>query len=119
MNVLFMTKISAALRLLASCLVYALIAMLVTLVVVVVFTRELEQILLWLTYALLVEGGLALVIGGSVASFSSTFGKIEAVVFRSEPWDAKRLREAERTARVWIVTGLFLFLFGLLVSSVL
>jgi hypothetical protein len=99
------------------CIVYSLIIVVATIAVVVVFTREALEILLILNYALLAEGGLAMVVGGAVASFSPAIGKIGEVVFRSEPWDAKRLREAEGTARVWIVTGIFLFLFWLLVSA--
>ncbi len=85
--------------------------------VIAVFTRDLSQILMWAALVLLGEGGLAMAVGGVVSSFSPTIGKIGEVVFRSEPWDAKRLREAERTGRGWIVTGLFLFLFGFFVSA--
>jgi hypothetical protein len=91
--------------------------MFATLIVILVFTQEPKRILLVLTYALLVEGGLALATGGVVASFSPTIGKMRESVFHSEPWDAKRLKEAERQARIWIVTGTVLFLFGLLVSA--
>lgn len=69
------------------------------------------------TLVLLGEGGLALVVGGVVSSFSPMIGKIGEVVFRSEPWDAKRLREAEGTGRAWMMTGTFLFLFGLFASA--
>jgi hypothetical protein len=105
------------LELLASCLIYSLIIMAVTLVVILVLTRELDSILLYLTYGLLIEGGLALAAGGANASFSAVIGKIGQSVFRSAPWDAKRVKEAEKQARVWILTGAYLFFFGLLVSS--
>jgi hypothetical protein len=110
-------RIKRMVELVARCLVYSLIIMFATLIVIVLFTRDSGQILAWVTLALLGEGGLAMVVGGVVAFFSPSIGKIGEVVFRSEPWDAKRLREAEGTGRMWIVTGLFLFLFGLLVSA--
>ncbi len=111
-------RVRTALDLILRCLAYSLIILAATAVVVVVFTREALEILLVLTYALLLEGGVAMVVGGFTSSFSPAIGKVGEVVFRSEPWDAKRLRKAEGTARFWIVTGLFLFLFGLLVSAI-
>jgi len=104
--------------LLASCAIYAIIIAFATLIVILVFTQEVERILLYLSYAFLLEGGLMLVTGGVIASFSRTIGKIDESVFRSKPWDAKRLKEAEGQARIWIVTGIFLFLIGLLVSAI-
>jgi hypothetical protein len=76
-----------------------------------------KEILFLFSFALVGEGGLALVVGGALASFSSKIGKVSEVIFRSEPWDAKRLRETEGTSRTWIVTGAFLFLIGILVSA--
>jgi hypothetical protein len=104
-------------ELMARCLVYSLIITSATVLVVVVFTRDLREILRVATFALLGEGGLALVVGGVVASFSPAIGKIGEVIFRTEPWDARRQRETEGTARIWIATGVFLFLFGLLASA--
>ena len=107
------SSLKPALKLVAACLVYSLIIAVATLVVVLVFTRELERVLLFVSYALLIEGSLALMTGGVVASFSSTIGKLGESVLHAKPWDAKRQKEAERQARLWIVTGFFLFLFGL------
>jgi hypothetical protein len=101
----------------ARCLVYSVIIAFATVIVIALFTQDLSQILMLATLVLLGEGGLALVVGGVVAFFSPTIGKIGEVVLRSEPWDAKRLREAEGTGRVWIVTGVVLFLLGLVVSA--
>ena len=108
-------SVKPALKLVAACLIYSLIIALATLVVILVFTRELERVLLFLSYALLLEGGLTLVTGGVVASFSSTIGRIGESVLHAKPWDAKRQKEAEREARFWIMTGVFLFLSGLFV----
>jgi len=89
----------------------------VTIIVILIFTRNPGQILQVATFALIGEGGLMLVVGGVEASFSPTMGKVAEVIFGTEPRDAKRLREAEGTARAWIATGTFLFLFGLLAST--
>jgi len=88
------------------------------LIVIFIFTQEPRRILLFFTYALLVEGGLSLVTGGVLASFSPVIDKIGANVIHSKPWDAKRLKEAENQATLWILTGAFLFLFGLLTSAI-
>jgi hypothetical protein len=110
-----MPSVKPALKLVAACLIYSLIIALATLVVILVFTQELERVLHFLSYALLLEGGLTLVTGGVVASFSSTIGRIGESVLHAKPWDAKRQKDAERQARFWIMTGVFLFLFGLFV----
>ncbi len=99
------------------CLIYALVITLATAIVILVFTRNLREILLLLSYGLIGEGGLGLVIGGLLATFSPTINRIGEVVVHSEPWDAKRQKEAERTARSWIATGVFLFLLGLVISA--
>jgi len=91
--------------------------MFVTLIVIFIFTQEPKLILLFLTYALFVEGGLGLVTGGVLASFSTVIDKIGENVIHSKPWAAKRLRETENHATIWILTGAFLFLFGLLTSA--
>ena len=106
-----------ALELIATCLVYSLIVMFMNFIAILLFTQKLSQIVLYLSLALLVEGGLGLTVGGAVASFSPTVSKIEESIFHSKPWDAKRQREAEKQARTWIVTGIVLVLVGLLISA--
>jgi hypothetical protein len=110
-----MPSVRPALNLIAACLVYSLIITVATLIVIVIFTRDLSQILLFLSYALIGEGGLALTTGGVVATFSPTIGKLDESFRHSKPWDAKRQKEAEKQARAWIVTGAILFLIGLFV----
>jgi hypothetical protein len=109
--------IKSALQLLASCLIYSLIIAAATVVTILFITREPAQIVTFATYSLLIEGGSALVVGGAVANFSPVIGRIGASIVHSAPWDAKRIRESEKQARAWIVTGTLLFLFGLLASA--
>ncbi len=112
-----MLRVKAILHLLVNCLIYALVITFVTTIVIIVFTRNLGEILLLLSYGLLAEGGLSLVIGGLLTSFSPTINKIGEVIVHSEPWDAKRQKDVERTARNWITTGVILFLIGLVISA--
>ena len=107
----------SATELIASCVVYSLIIALGTLAVLFVFTQDLNRVIPQVSLAFLLEGGLALVVGGVVASFSSTIGKVSEGLFRSKPWDARRQKEAEKQARVWIVTGICLVFAGFLVSA--
>ena len=104
-------------QLIAACLVYTVIVTVVTVLVVFIVTWNSPQTLVYLTYSLLIEAGGALVVGGAVANFSPAIGKIGESVIHSAPWDAKRIKEAEKQARSWIVTGVFLLLVGLLISG--
>jgi hypothetical protein len=112
-----MTLIKSALELLASCLVYAFVVMLVDFVVILVFWRELSQVASTLSIVMLVEGALGLTLGGAMASYSPIAGKLGEVFFRSKPWDAKHQRETEKQARTWIVTGGILVFAALLLSA--
>jgi hypothetical protein len=112
-----MTLIKSALELLASCLVYAFVVMLVDFVVILVFWRELSQVAFTLSIVMLVEGGLGLTLGGVMAFYSPIAGKLGEVFFRSKPWDATHQREAETQARTWIATGCILVFAALLVSA--
>jgi hypothetical protein len=58
-----------------------------------------------------------LTIGGTLAVFSPTIGKIGESIFRRETWDDKKQKAAEKQARAWIVTGTFLVLASFLVSA--
>lgn len=111
-----MPRAKTILEFMIRCLIYALAITVATIIVIIVFTRNLREILLLLSYGLLGEGGLALVIGGLLATFSPTINKIGEVIIHSEPWNAKRQKEAETTARNWITTGVILFLVGLVIS---
>ena len=112
-----MGRARTVLELFAACLVYSLIVIIIDCVIVLVFQRDLGSITYLVSFVMIIEGGLSLAVGGAIASFSTPIGKISETILHSKPWDAKRLREAEKTARTWIVTGLFLFLFGLAVSA--
>ncbi len=98
-----------------SCLVYSAIVAIIDFVIILLVTRE--SVVYVLSFTMIAEGGIALVIGGATASFSPTFGKLAEVIFHSKPRDAKQLKADEKSARAWIVTGIILLLFGLLVSA--
>jgi hypothetical protein len=112
-----MAKVKSVLELVASCLVYSSIVILIDLVVILFFTRELSQIGSSLSFVMLVEGGLGLTVGGAFVLYSPTVSKIGEFIFHSKPWNATRQKEAEKQAAAWIVTGSILVLAALLVSA--
>ena len=112
-----MATVKSALELVASCLVYSLIVVLIDFVIILFFRRELNQIASSLSFVMLFEGGLGLTVGGGVVLYSPIGSKMEEVIFHSEPWNAKRQKEAEKQAEAWIVTGIILVFAALLISA--
>ena len=103
---------------LAASLLYSSIVILIDFVIIFFLQEGLNQILDVLSFVLLLEGGIGLTVGGAAASYSPLGAKISEVLFHSEPWNAKRQKEAERHAGLWIVTGVFLVIEALLISAV-
>ena len=112
-----MGMLRSALEQVASCFAYCLVIALASFGVLFVFFQDLSRVYPLFPLVLLLEGGLGLVAGGAVASFSTTLGKVSESLLRSKPWDAKRQKEAERQARAWIVTGVLLIVVGLFASA--
>ena len=113
-----MTIIRSILELLVSCLFYSLVVMLIDIVSLLVFLSDLNQVAYFLSLLILLEGGIGLIVGGAISSNTPILSKMGEVFFHSERWDAKRQKEIEQKARVWIVTGLILVLAALVVSTV-
>ena len=105
-------------ELLARTLLYTFIIILIDFVIIISLQRELNQITESLSFVLLFEGGIGLTVGGAAASYSPVSAKISEVLFHSKPWNAKRQKEVEKQARVWIITGMFLVFAALLLSAV-
>jgi hypothetical protein len=110
------------LELLARTLLYSLIIILINFVIIfaIIFALqgELNQITRTLSFALLFEGGIGLTAGGAAAFYSPLGAKISEVFFHSKPWNAKRQKEVEKQAIVWIATAIFLVFVALLLSAV-
>lgn len=112
-----MANVKVILKSFASCLVYSLVVTLVDFVLILFFTQELIKIVYSLSFVMLIEGGVGLTIGGTLVLYSPLSGKVSEVIFRSKPWDAKRQKEAETQAKMWIATGGILLCLALLVSA--
>ena len=59
------------LELLTRCLLYSLIVIVIDVVLIFAFQRELNQIADSLSFVMLFEGGIGLTVGGAGASYSS------------------------------------------------
>lgn len=110
------TKIDV-LELLARSLLYSLIVILIDVVLLFVIQGSLNQIAFTLSLLMLLEGGIGLTVGGTVAFYSPVGAKISEILFHSKPWTAQRQKEAEKHARTWIATGIILVLASFVISA--
>lgn len=112
-----MVSIEYAMKLVASCLLYSLVVGLIDLAAVLVFSPDPGAAIRNLSLLMLTEGGLALVVGGAVATYSPAASKVSEVLFRTKPWSPQGRKEAEKRAEPWIVSGFILVVAALLVSA--
>jgi hypothetical protein len=106
-----------ALKLITKFLLYSLIIMLVDFAFIFALTRGTDQITYTLSFVMLIEGGIALIVGGAAASYSPLSAKLSEVIFHTKPWNARRQKEVETNARAWITAGIILVLEALLLSA--
>lgn len=105
------------LKLIAKCLLYSTIVILVDFVLVVFLSRGLSQINTSLSLIMLLEGGIGLTAGGAAALYSPITAKISETIFHSKPWDAKSQKNVEAQAGTWILSGVILIFAALLFSA--
>ena len=98
--------------------VYSLIIILINVILIVFFMSGLNQIIYTLSFVMLIEGGIGLIVGGAVALYSPSVAKINEVVFHSKPWNAKHQKEIEKQMTVFILTGIVLIFEALLLSAI-
>jgi NO-binding membrane sensor protein with MHYT domain len=96
---------------------YSIIIILIDFLLILAFTRVTNDIVQILSFVMLIEGGIVLILGGVTASYSSIYAKLSEVVFHTEPWNAKRQKEVEINARAWIIVGIILVIEALVLSA--
>lgn len=99
-------------------LFYSFIVFFIDAILIIIINLGMNQIGETLSFLLLVEGGICLVVGGAVALYSPSVGKINEILFHSKPWNAKRQKEIEKHMGVIIITGTFLIIEALLLSAI-
>ena len=112
-----MKKGKAVLEFLAASLLCSSSVAVVDLVIIFFLVGDLNQIKEPLSFIMLLEGGIGLTAGGATVFYSPMGAKIGEVLFHSKPWNAKRQKETEKHALVWIGTGIFLIFAALLLSA--
>jgi len=113
-----MKKAKGLFVLLAACLVYALVVVIVNIVAILVILKDLSLILYPLQIVTLTEGGVGLMIGGVIGSNSPSIAKIEETLFHTKPKSQEWQRDTQKKAKPWIITGVLLVLVALLLSVV-
>lgn len=113
-----MKRVKPVIEFLAASLLYSSIVALADFVIIFFLLGDLNQIKESLSFVMLLEGGIGLTAGGAAVFYSPLGAKISEVLFHSKPWNAKRQKETEKHATVWIGTGVFLVLAALLLSAV-
>lgn len=106
------------LEIIARCLLYSSIVILVDFILLVSLLGGLNQITTSLSFIMLFEGGIGLTVGGAAALYSPIAAKISETIFHSKPWDAKRQKEVEAQAGIWILSGVVLIFAALLLSAI-
>jgi hypothetical protein len=113
-----MKKLRKFLDTTAISLIYSVIIVLINLVAIFIFTQDIFQILYWLSFITLIEGGLGLIAGGGSVLYSPIFNKAFEKIFHSESWDFKRQKRTEQQALKWIITGFLLIVEALIISAI-
>lgn len=113
-----MTKTRDLLQILAASLVYALIVILVDVGLLLVFLRDISLIFYPLQIVSLTEGGIGLIIGGLIGSSSPSIAKIEETLFHTKPKRLDQLKDVQKRAKLWILTGVFLVLIAIFLPAV-
>jgi hypothetical protein len=98
-------------------LLYSSIVILINLILVAFITGGFNKIIYNLSFLMLFEGGVCLVVGGVAASYSPIGARLNEMIFHSKPWNAKRQREAESQAKRWILIGIILIVVALSLSA--
>jgi len=100
------------------CSFYSLIVIIINLFAIFIFTQDLTQIIYWLSFITLIEGGLGLVAGGGSAMYSPILNKAFEKLFNSDPWTYDRQKKTEQQAKKWIITASFLIIEALILSAI-
>ena len=112
-----MIKLKKAIFFLAKFFFYSLIIILIDTVLIFIFLRDFNDFTYNLTLLMLIEGGLGLILGSFVASFSPSVAKLGEILFRSKPQDFTRKKETEKQMREVIIMSLIFIIEALIISG--
>lgn len=107
-----------ALALFAKLFLYSVIIILIDASIIFLLYYRADTFAYTLSLTLLIEGGLGLIFGSVLASYSPSAAKLSEVLFHSKPWNFNRQKESEKQMRAVIITALILIIEALLVSAI-
>lgn len=99
-------------------LLYSLTLILIDVILIAFFSGGIDsQINYSLSFVMLLEGGIGLIVGGTVALYSPSLSKMNEVFFHHKPWSYKRQKQIEKQVEPLIIIGLILVIEALLLSA--
>jgi hypothetical protein len=96
---------------------YSLIVILMDTLMIFVLSSGVDTFVYTLSFVMLIEGGLGLLFGSVVVSYSPSTAKLSEVLLHSKPWNLTQQKEIEKQMEAVIITGLLLVIEALLVSA--
>ncbi|MFC1487970.1 hypothetical protein ACFLRN_09845 [Thermoproteota archaeon] len=100
-------------------LLYFFTLILIDVILIAFFSGGINsQIKYSLSFVMLLEGGIGLIVGGAVVLYSPSFSKMNEVFFHHKPWSYRRQKEIEKQMEPLIVIGLILVIAALLLSAI-
>ncbi len=107
-----------ALALLAKLFLYSVIITVIDASMIFLLYYSADTFAYTLSLTMLIEGGLGLIFGSVLASYSPSAAKLNEILFHSKPWNFNRQKEIEEQMRAVIITALILVIEALLVSAI-
>ena len=112
-----MTRIELFLELLARCLVYSFVVILIDLVLILILGKALDRVVSSLSLVILVEGGVGLIVGGALGMNSPIIARIGERVFHTNTRSAGGHTGIEKQAKSWIISWIILVSAGILLCA--
>jgi len=99
-------------------LFYSLTLILIDVLLIVFFSGGIDsQVNYSLSFIMLLEGGIGLIVGGTAALYSPSLSKMNEVFFHHKPWSYKRQKQIEKQVEPLIIIGVILVIEALLLSA--
>ena len=112
-----MIHLKTIMALLAKFFFYSMIIILIDTVTILLFSWGVDTFTYTLSFFILIEGGLGLILGGVSAFYSPSTSKVSEALFRSKPWNFTRQKEIEKQMGAVITTSIILIIESLFVSA--
>ena len=96
---------------------YSLIIILINVSLIFLFSWRIDTLAYTLSFFMLIEGGLGLIFGSFIASYSPSVAKLNEILFHSEPWNFAKQKEIEQRMRTVLIMGFLLIIEALFISA--